>query len=164
MTAEPTVREKHRLFLLATLDGLRLALPADAVDQVLPAAAYAPLPTAPPVILGVLDLRGRPLPLLDLRSRLGRPPRDPWPSDHVVVCRVADRRVGVWLDHAAGLEDVSLDGIVEVTQVAQAPHVQGVVMHPDGTLLVLDVRSFLSADEALGLERSLSDAAAGEGS
>jgi purine-binding chemotaxis protein CheW len=161
MTADVAVRGGRRLFLLATLDAVRLAFPADTVDQILPAVAYSPLPTAPPVIVGVVNLRGEPLPLLDLRVRLGMPRNEPRPADHVVVCRVADRRVGVWLDHVTGLEEVSLDEIVEVSQVAQAPHVEGVGMHPDGTVLVCDVRSFLSADEALDLERSLS-AATGE--
>jgi purine-binding chemotaxis protein CheW len=159
MTADVALRGDGRAFLLATLDGVRLAFPSDTVDQIIPAVAYAPLPTAPPVILGLVNLRGVPLPLLDLRLRLGGPPTEPSATDHVVVCHVGERRVGVWLDQVTGLQEMSLDGIVEVTEVAQARHVEGVVLHPDGTVLICDVRSFLSADEALSLERSLTAAA-----
>lgn len=148
---------------MVTLDDLRLALPLDTVGEVLPAMAYTPLPSAPPVVLGVANLRGDPLPLLDLRTRLGDTARDPHPDHHVVVCRVADRLVGVWLDDVTGLEEISVDDVVAVTEVARAEHVEGVGLLPDGTVLVCDVRSFLSADEALGLDAALASVS-GEGS
>lgn len=147
--------EGLRRVLLVTLDDLRLALPLDAVVEVLPALAYTPLPTAPPVVVGVANLRGEPLPILDLRIRLAGEPRDPHPDHHVVVCRVADRSVGVWLDHVTGLEEIAADDLVETSKVARAEHVEGVGLLPDGTVLVCDVASFLSADEALGLEAAL---------
>jgi purine-binding chemotaxis protein CheW len=147
------VRLRH--VLLAALDETRLALPLDSVVEVLPAMAYTPLPTAPEVVLGVANVRGETLPLLDLRTRLGETPRPHDPDDHVVVCLVADRRVGVWLDRVLGLEELDDHDVVEVGEVARAEHVEGVGLLPDGTVLVYDVRSFLSADEALGLDRAL---------
>lgn len=151
-----------RRVLMVRLDDLRLALPLDAVVEVLPAMACTPLPGAPQVVVGVANLRGEPLALLDLRTRLGGEVREPHPDDHVVVCRVADRLVGVWLDHVTGLDEVAVDDLVTVTEVAQADHVEGVALLPDGTVLVCDVRSFLSVDEALGLDAAF--AAAGEDS
>jgi purine-binding chemotaxis protein CheW len=148
--------------LVVSLDTERLALPLDSVLEILPAMAYTPLPTAPAVVRGVINLRGDALPLLDLRTRLGGSARPPRPDDHVVVCPVGDRRVGVWLDRAASLDEVSLDDVVPVTKVAGAAHVAGVGLLPDGTILVCDVRSFLSADEALCLEQALVDSTAGE--
>jgi purine-binding chemotaxis protein CheW len=155
------VRLRH--VVLAALDEMRLALPLDSVVEVLPAMAYAPLPTAPEVVLGVANVRGDTLPLLDLRTRLGVPPRPHDPDDHVVVCLIGDRRVGVWLDRVLGLEELDDHDVVEVGEVARAEHVEGVGLLPDGTVLVYDVRSFLSADEALGLGRAL-EAVGGGGS
>lgn len=147
-----------RRVLRVTLDDLRLAMPLDAVVEVLPAMASTPLPGAPSVVRGVVNLRGEPLALLDLRTRLGGAARDPRPDDHVVVCRVSDRVVGVWLDHVVGLEEIAVNDLVAVTEVARAEHVEGVGLLADGTVLVCDVRSFLSADEALGLDAALASA------
>lgn len=146
---------------MTLLDDERLALPLESVLEILPAMAFTSLPTAPEVVRGVINLRGEPLPLVDLRTRLGSEPRPPRPHDHVVVCRVGDRAVGMWLDHAEGMVEVDTAGMVPVTDVARARHVEGVALLPDGMLLVCDVRSFLSADEALSLDAALRDSDAG---
>jgi purine-binding chemotaxis protein CheW len=154
-TTLPPVRAGHAAVVLVSLDHQRLALPLESVLEVLPAMAHTPLPTAPDVVLGVVNLRGAPLPLLDLRTRLGGRPRPPRPDDHVVVCQVGSRNVGVWLDHVEGTDELDTQGMVPVSEVADARHVQGVALLPDGTVLVCDVRSFLSADEALRLDDAL---------
>ena len=147
--------------LIATLDGKRFAFPLDEVVEVLPAMAVVPLPKTPPVICGLVNLRGTPLPLLDLRVRLGRPSRGPDPADHVVVCRVRDRHVGVWVDNAADVTEIATDDLVAITDIAEAANVKGVALLGDGILLVCDVGSFLDADEALRLDGAMPESMAG---
>lgn len=146
-----------RRVLLTSLDDERLAFPLEDVVEVLPAMASTPLPHAPVVIAGVVDLRGRPLPLLDLRARLGRSPADPDPDDHVVVCRIRDRQVGIWVDRALSVTSIDTGDMVAVSEVAQASHVEGVALVPDGMLFVYDVQSFLDADEALTLDGAMQE-------
>ena len=147
--------------LVAHLDDERLAFPAEAVLEILPALAYTSLPGAPDVVLGVVNLRGEPLPLLDLRTRLGGRARPPRAEDHVVVCRIGDRAVGIWLDHVAGMTELATADLVPAHEVADARHVEGVALLPDGTVVVCDVRSFLSADEALRLDEAVTGTLAG---
>lgn len=133
----------------------RVALPLESVREVLPAAAVTPLPHAPEVIHGLMNLRGEPLPVLSLRARLGLPRRPIEPDDHFVVCRVGKRDVGVWVDRAdelLRLDDIraaSPDGSGSVS------HVAGAAMLEDGCLLVSDVQSFLTPVEHERLELAL---------
>lgn len=66
-------------------------VPAAMVQEVLPAVAVARLPAGQPPILGVMNLRGRMLPVLSARTLLGwdaaAPPREmpTHPSDHFLV-------------------------------------------------------------------------------
>lgn len=146
-----------RRVLLTSLDDERLGFPLEDVVEVLPAMASSPLPHAPAVISGVVDLRGRPLPLLDLRVRLGRSPAEPDPNDHVVVCRIRDRQVGIWVDRALAVTSVDTGDLVAVSEVAQASHVDGVALVPDGMFFVYDVQSFLAVDEALLLDAAMQE-------
>ena len=57
------------------LDSQRFALPLDVVERVVRAAASDPLPNAPPIVRGVIDVGGEVLPLLSLRHRFGLPDR-----------------------------------------------------------------------------------------
>lgn len=145
--------------LVVVVDHERFAISLEDVLEVLPAVAARPLPGAPDVIRGLLNVRGTPVPVLDLRTRLGRPARQPTAADHVVLCRLGERTVGIWADHVAAVTEIDTTDVVPISEVAAAVHVRGVALLPDGMLLVTDVRSFLDADEGLGLDRAMAAAA-----
>lgn len=139
------------------VDGQRVAFPLDHVDEVLPAMETTRLAHAPEVVRGVVNLRGEPLAVLDLRARLGMPRRAPHPGDHVLVCRVRGRRVGVWVD---GAQDVdALRRVVAAPLPAGSParHVAGLALLEEGLLLVCDVDSFLSPDELGRLDAAMAE-------
>jgi purine-binding chemotaxis protein CheW len=138
---------------------IRCGFVLDDVIEVLPAMEMAALPGAPEVIGGVIDLRGALVPVLDLRRRLGLSTRPPHHDDHVVVCTVGARSVGVWVDRAEDLLTVASRDLLPLDDVAQAGYLPGVIRRDDGLMLVYDVHSFLAADEALRLDAALSSAA-----
>lgn len=144
--------------IVVHLDDARFGLPVDLVREVLPSMATVPLPGAPAVVEGLLNLHGAFVPVIDLRARLGRGRRPASLIDHVLVCEVQGRPVGVRVDRAEELVDLPAEGFEPVASVAAAENVAGVVATPDGLLLVTDVASFLSADEVLGLDRALAEA------
>src|SRR5262249_18625738 len=55
--------------------GRQYALPAGQVRELVRAVALVPLPGAPAVVEGVFNLRGKVVPVLDIRGRFGLPPR-----------------------------------------------------------------------------------------
>jgi purine-binding chemotaxis protein CheW len=146
---------------LVRLDTERIAFPLHCVLQVLPAVAVSPLPGAPSVVTGVVNLRGMVLPVLDLRARLGHPTGRLDPDHHIVVCRIEDRRIGVWVDHVEGILRLQTADIVDADEIAATRHLKGVVLLSDGVLLVCDMRSFIAADEALRLDTALARVTAG---
>lgn len=75
-------RPPHLVFIL---DGRLFAVPLDRVRLVTRAALPRPVPGAPPLLLGVLCLRGEMRPVVSLRRRLGLPDRPLRPSDRLVV-------------------------------------------------------------------------------
>lgn len=147
--------------LAVSLGSQTVAFPLDDVIEVLPAMAVEPLPSAPAVVVGMINLRGSPLPVLDLRVRLALPEREADPDDHVVVCRVGERQMGIWVDRAAGVHHLGTDEMVAIAKTIPAPHVRGALMLRDGMLLVYDVDSFLGAEEALRLEDAMADSVGG---
>lgn len=151
--------ETYRQVAIIRLGDELFAIPVEDVLEILPAMAFTPLPDAPAVVRGVANLRGTAVPLLDLRVRLGLPVTPPDPQHHIIITTIGSRTVGVWVDRAESLMELDQHTMVPVTEVAAADHVEGVVLLPDGVLLVRDVASFLSADEALLLDRALDEAA-----
>lgn len=92
-------------YLPFQLDQLRLALPAALVERVEPMARLRELPGAPEVVLGLLDVHGEFLPVLDARARFGLPRRPYRVEDVLILLRLGPggRRAALWCD---GVEPV----------------------------------------------------------
>jgi purine-binding chemotaxis protein CheW len=148
-----------REVLLFTLEGQRYALPSADVRELVRAVRLTPLPRAPDVVEGLLNLRGELLPVLDLRRRFRLPPRPLSPMDHFIIARAGARLVGLRVDRAEGLlplEPGTLDATP--TTLPGVGYVAGAVKLPEGLVLVHDLRTFLSEAEALALDSALADA------
>ncbi|HEX8699978.1 MAG TPA: chemotaxis protein CheW [Myxococcaceae bacterium] len=156
MTAPP------REVLLFTLEGQRYALPSADVRELVRAARLTPLPHAPAVVEGLLNLRGELLPVLDLRRRFRLPPRPLSPMDHFIVARAGPRTVGLRVDRAEGLLSLEPGSWDETPgELPGVGYVAGAVKLPDGLVLVHDLRTFLSEAEALALDTALAAAPGG---
>lgn len=157
---DPTVFDRDEVAVLtAEVGGQRVGFPLVSVHEVLPAMETTGLANAPEVIRGVVNLRGEPLPVLDLRARLGLPTRPADPDDHVLVCQLRGRRVGVWVDRALDVDASPGQALVPLPEDAPSRHAAGAVLLEDGLLLVVDVDSFLSVDEVTRLSRALAEEA-----
>jgi purine-binding chemotaxis protein CheW len=77
-------------FVVCVLDGQEYAIPAEHVGEVFRFASVMPLPDSPPWVLGVVDVRGRVIPVVDGRRRLGLPERDDWVHANVVLIEHED--------------------------------------------------------------------------
>ncbi len=143
--------------LVFLLDSQRYALPLEAVERTVRAAAITPLPQAPQIVLGVLDLRGTILPVLNVRRRFRLPERAILPSDQFLIARAGERPVALVIDAAAEVLELSPAQIVAgKALVPGLEHVQGVARMSDGLILIHDLETFLSLDEAAALDRAMS--------
>jgi purine-binding chemotaxis protein CheW len=147
--------------VVCRIEAVRYGVRAADVEEIVRAAAVTPLPGAPAVILGLLNLRGAPVPVLDARRRFGHPARALHPDEQFVVARAggmgaAARRVALRVDGAEALVEVPAGAIEDPRRhVATAAHVEGVVALDDGLLLIHDVARFLARAEAESLDAAL---------
>ena len=138
-------------YLLASIADVRIALPMSSVEEIVRAVALTPLPSAPPIIEGAVNLRGVLLPVIDLRARLKLPSRPIDPADYLIVLRLPGRRAVVRVDDAD--EVVEIEDAVIATPSSLTPALAGldalagVAPRPDGALVIYDPSAFLSQAE-----------------
>ena len=150
--------------VLFELAGQRYGLLARQVVEVVPAVVPVPLPGAPAVVLGVVNLRGSPVPVFDLRARFGRPPKAIELDDHLIIAAAGDRPVVLPTDRVVGLITLDPDQLEAVPSLAaDNPYVVGVGKMADGLVLIHDLEAFLSPPEAEQLERALTPARSEDG-
>ena len=140
------------------IEGQRYALPLRAVERVLPIVAVSPLPKAPAVALGVINVHGQVIPVVDIRLRFGFPPRDYGLTAQLVVARTARRTLVVPVEEVLGVTEVATEGITSPDAVLPGiGHVAGIVTLADGLLFIHDLDTFLSLDEEQRLTEALEE-------
>jgi purine-binding chemotaxis protein CheW len=145
-----------REVLVFEVGGQRYALPTADVRELVRAVAITPLPGAPAVIEGVVDVRGCVLAVLDVRARFRLPPKALDPSDHFIVASAGPRGVILRVDRATHLALVDEASVqLPETLGPGAAYLAGVARLEDGLVLIHDLTTFLSAAEAASLDEAL---------
>ena len=111
------------------------------VQEVLVDQVITPVPLAPESVVGVVNLRGQIVTAVDLRCRLGLPPRDPDAHLVHVVVRTEEELVSFLVDRAGDVIDVETDAFErppETLQGAAGELILGAYKLPDTLLLLLD--------------------------
>ncbi|MBI2454644.1 MAG: purine-binding chemotaxis protein CheW [candidate division NC10 bacterium] len=140
------------------LEEQRYALPVSTVVRVLPMVAVSPLPQAPAIALGVINLHGHVIPVLDIRRRFDLPPRNYGVSAHLLVARTIRRTLAVPVDEVLGVRDVAADAVAPADAVLPGiGHVAGIVALSDGLLFIHDLEAFLSLEEEQRLTQALAE-------
>lgn len=138
------------------LDGRRYALPLTVVDRVVRAVEVTPLPKAPAIVHGAVDVHGRVLPVLNVRRRFRLPDREISPSDWFLLAHTERRAVALVVDESEGVVESADDDIVASPQIVPGLDAfPGVVALEGGLVLIHDLERFLSLDEARALDEAL---------
>lgn len=144
------------------LDEQRYALPLTSVQRVVRAAELTLLPNAPGIILGIIDVGGSVLPVINLRRRFDLPEREISTDDYFLIARMERRTVVLPIDRAEGVIDVATAEIVNPGQIT--PGVKqfcGVAKLADGLVLIHDLENFLSLEEEQMLDEAMHEETSG---
>ncbi len=128
----------------------RYGLPLAAVSRVVPVAQLTQIPHAPHYIPGLLDLHGRPVPVVDLSRLAGMTP-DAVRYDTRFL--LVDYRTPEGASHALALKAEHVSGIASIdgeqlgpSGVTAAPFLGQVASTTHGMLQLVDVDSLLPAE------------------
>lgn len=134
----------------------RVGLDLGAVREVVRMLQPSPLPGAPPGIVGVINLRGETIPVLDLESRLPANASRPGIDHHLVVTNTSPVAIAIAVTHVDDLESVPAEAWREAEAfLPQGVAVKGVGRIGDELVPVIDVDALLKPGEVMTLEEVL---------
>lgn len=143
-------------FVVVLLDGQRYALPLRAVNRIVGAVEVAPLPGAPTMVLGAIDMEGIVLPVFCMRRRLGLAHVEVTPHHQFLIARTPSRWVALMIDAAHGVIDCGPSDIIGMDEaVPGLEQFRGLARLDDGLVLIHDLENFLSLEEARCLDDAL---------
>jgi len=134
------------IFSLGDDDTTRYALNLTDVERAVPSVAITSLADITPGLLGLIDVGGEAMPVLDPRPRFGLPYREQQLTDTIIVVRTAQGTAGLLVADVEGVRELDDDGppavggeLLSNLQGASP----GVAMLDDGMALLYDIATLI---------------------
>lgn len=138
------------------LSDLRFALSLAAVEQVVSMVEIMPLPEAPRGVRGVINLKGKIVPVFDLRQRLGLAPREVRLDDQLIIAHTHWRMVALIVDTVIGVVPQNEGQLTLAAEILPDLECVAGVMKLDGDLVLLhNLERFLSIEDHAALQLAL---------
>lgn len=136
---EPEDSQKYLIFLTGNL---KFGVNADCVVEIITNHAITFLPMVPDHIRGIINLRGQMVPIVDIRLRLGKMPRE---ECLIIVLNIESTQIGILVDSVEQMIDIPKRSILPVPAQSAQHFVSGMCSLPDhaGTMLVLECAQLL---------------------
>ena len=125
------------------------------VQEVLRITEIAPVPGAPDYVVGIINLRGNVVTVIDTRKRFGLYPKDPDDSSRIVIIEAEDQVIGILVDSVAEVVELRSSEIESAPNVGNeesSRFIQGVTSRNGELLILVDLNRFLSDEERAELE------------
>ncbi len=126
----------------------RFALNLRSVQRIVRAVEVTPMPGAPETVLGVINVEGQVIPVVDGRKRLGLPPREIELSDLFIIVQENDFTLALVADEVKPVMEIPDDQMASSERMlVDDGMVQSVAKVDDGMIVVLSLDCALSSEE-----------------
>lgn len=135
-----------------------------AVEGIIKMQAITNVPRAPQSVEGVTNLRGKVLPVIDLRKRFGLPPEEATKNTRIVVVEMNGATVGMIVDGVSEVLRVSPDAVEPpspIVATVDSAFIKGIAKVGERLVILLDLGKVLSTRESASLHSLQSAAALG---
>jgi purine-binding chemotaxis protein CheW len=152
------ISSKPNQLLVFVWGEARYALFLSAVKKVIQAVEIMELPEASRYILGVINVQGDILPVIDIRACFGLPESEIRLNTHFILAKTGDHIVALVVDEVMGIHELKGSQLVEVEHVAPgAKYIRGLAKLEDDLVLICDLDQFLTNDELEALDDILTE-------
>jgi purine-binding chemotaxis protein CheW len=125
------------------------------VESIIKIQAITQLPQTPTFIMGVTNLRGTVLPVIDLRLRFGLETQNDTKQTRIIIVTMGKVKVGVMVDGVSEVlrvSDESMEPIPAMVNSIHSDFLKGIVRLEDRLIVLLDVEKVLDLEQQKSLE------------
>lgn len=140
-------------YLIFTLDEEKYALNINSVEMVLRVIEIKPLPELPDIVLGIVNIQGKIMPVINIRKRFLLPYREVDLNDKLIVGKTSKRTVAMVVNGITDIIGKPEKDIIKRDEILDnIKYVEGVMKLGDDIILIHNLDDFLSPDEEKFLE------------
>lgn len=125
------------------------AIPLLMVQEVIPPMSLTKIPQSPSYFLGMINLRGQVIPIIDLRLKLKISPKDNR-EDTVIIININSMSVGICVDSVNTVLNIAKENIADVPEIEGQINSQmtlGVYKKEKSLTVLLDMQKVIGKDD-----------------
>jgi purine-binding chemotaxis protein CheW len=137
-------------------------VPIAAVQEIVRVPEVTSVPDAPDFFEGVINLRGKIVPVVDLRKRLRLPSADRTKSSRVLVAENGGRVIGLLVDAVSEVRRLPAEAVEPPPEMISAvgiEYITGVAKAGERLIIFLDIARVLSVEDMKSIGRAAEPAA-----
>ena len=149
-TSKPSVEDEVFQRVTFQLEHETYGINVMQVQEILRYSEIAAVPGAPDYVLGIINLRGNVVTVIDTRSRFGLMPSEITDNSRIVIIEAEKQVIGILVDSVAEvvyLKKSEMEPAPHVGTEESSQFIQGVTNREDGLLILVDLNKLLSEDE-----------------
>jgi len=146
--------EELQRWVTFELDNEVYGISVSEVREVLRYSDIAPVPGAPSFVVGIINLRGNVVTVIDTRSRFGLPKSVVNDDTRIIIIDIEDQEVGILVDSVAEVVDLDANAIEAAPNVGNedtSRYIKGVTSMEGSLLILVDVNKLLTDEELADL-------------
>ena len=163
--ADPGVKDRGGKYLTFFLDAEEYGIEILSVREIIGLMAITPVPRTPHFIRGVINLRGKVIPIIDLRLKFAMASVEPTEETCIIVVQSGDESVGLIVDKVSEVVDIPADDVVDAPSFGaevDTAYILGIGKAQDSVKLLLDIGKVLAAVDTLSATASPDCVTAGD--
>ena len=147
MVAEAILDDQITQWATFRLDKELYGIDVMSVQEVLRCTEITPVPGAPPFVLGIINLRGNVVTIIDSRSRFGLGQFTISDNSRIIIIEIDSQVLGLLVDSVAEVVDIAdkeVEGAPNVGNDESAKYIQGVCHKNDELLIMVGLENFIT--------------------
>ena len=150
--------DSDQQYVVFTLSTSSYALDIACVQEIIRLPALTQVPQSLPYVVGIINLRGSIVPVLDLRQRCGLPAGEATAATRVVVVQQESQNLGLIVDGVDEVTTIPVTAIEPVADIVRGASAQrlllGVARLEDRLVLLLDLSKIVAREDLEALAQT----------
>ncbi|MCA1927669.1 MAG: chemotaxis protein CheW [Calditerrivibrio sp.] len=132
------------------MDSEKYAVDIMFIEEIIRLVEITQVPRAPEFVEGIINIRGKVIPVVDMKKKLGLGSISPDINTRIIITNIKGKKVGFLVDsvnEVLRVDDSVIDDAPAVTMNLDSSYIKGVAKTDKGLFIVLDISKVFSSGE-----------------
>lgn len=146
--------------ILFDINNMEYALNIGSILEIIKLMPVNPLPGAPKFIQGVVNLRGKIIPIVDLREKFSAKTSQFTKKTRIIIATVQNNEIGLIVDAVTdviGLQADKIEPPLPLIEGLKIEYVEGIVKFKNKLIFIINIEKILTSTEKIVLKESFND-------